>query len=232
MLAVWWLHRKITFQQAGLPYLYRLATFPNEVDRKTAEFIVAMSKPDPAGPVPPICKHLIISGPLESGKSSLAVGIGTEFAFRMGIGRYTTLVKLLQSVITKEGGPAHTEFNDGRILWPWETSDLLIIDDVDVISDLIPESMGDGATGRQAANLCLAALKSSIAPELLDGLKHRRTVWVLGDIPDGELARCRAMIADVIGIDPDEIKTLDLTMKVKDALRFRPAPSRAVQVKQ
>src|SRR5262249_56648949 len=43
-LAVWWLRRKITFQQAGGPYLYRLATFPNEVDRPTAEFLVEMSK--------------------------------------------------------------------------------------------------------------------------------------------------------------------------------------------
>jgi hypothetical protein len=28
-IGVWWLRRKIAFQQAGLPYLYRLANFPN-----------------------------------------------------------------------------------------------------------------------------------------------------------------------------------------------------------
>ena len=37
-------------------------------------------------PVP--CRHLLITGPLRSGKTSLAVGIGTEFAFALGIGRY------------------------------------------------------------------------------------------------------------------------------------------------
>src|SRR5262249_52175580 len=31
LVSYWWLSRKITFQQAALPYLYRLANFPNNI---------------------------------------------------------------------------------------------------------------------------------------------------------------------------------------------------------
>jgi hypothetical protein len=231
-LAFVWLRVKITFQQAGLPYLYRLATFPNNIDRKIAEFIVEISKPGQAGPAVPNGKHFLISGPLDSGKSSLAVGIGTEFAFRLGIGRYTTLIKFLESAIADERQPGQPEFNDGRILWPWETSDLLIIDDVDVVNELIPGSGEQMVIERQVARQRIAALQARVRPDLLKTLKNRRTVWVVGDAHDRELVEWQTMIANVLGIEPAEIKTLDLTMKIQQALLARAAPTPAEQVEQ
>jgi hypothetical protein len=231
-LAFWWLRRKITFQQAGLPYLYRLATFPNEVDRTTAEFLVEMSKPTDSGTGPARGMHFIVAGDLDSGKSSLAVGVGTEFAFRMGVGRYTTLVKLLESAMRFRGDglPEH-EFDDGRILWPWQTADLLIIDDVELNLSLLGLPPGKESTEALAVRL-KDTLQSTINPALLQSMSGRRTVWVLGEIHGASLSRWRDVIAEIIRVPAVEIRTLDLTMKVEEALRMRAVPSPAQQVKQ
>src|SRR5262249_22060475 len=78
LIGKWWLVRKIVFQQAGLPYLYRLANFPkqdnqkhkNQKDPFPKEFIESVCNPEKDGPL-----HLIIGGEPDTGKTSLAVGI-------------------------------------------------------------------------------------------------------------------------------------------------------------
>jgi len=226
-----WLRKKITFQQAGLPYLYRLANFPSPIPKASAQFIVNLSKPSAPDTPPTIADHLIIAGPLDSGKSSLAVGIGTEFAFRMGIARYTTLSKLLQAAL-KDGQWDKPEFDDGRILWPWQTSDLLIVDDVDVISDHVPGTSMAVETERQIVQSRVNTLKSQIPPVLQDALKYRRTVWVVGDINDGELLRWQKLIADMIETSLDRVQTVLLKQKVYELDPNRPSPSKEEQIQQ
>jgi hypothetical protein len=231
LLGYAWLRRKLTFQQAGLPYLYRLANFPSPIDKETAEFIVRLSKPSPPGESPTIAHHLIIAGPLDSGKSSLAVGIGTEFAIRMGIGRYTTLAKLLQAVF-KDGQWDKPEFDDGRILWPWQTSDLLVVDDVEVLSDHIPGKPMDVETKHRIAQFRVDTLKAQIPAALQAALKYRRTVWVVGEIDDGELTRWRSLIASVISVPSDQVRTLSFHQKLNELDPDRPMPTSAEQVDQ
>lgn len=164
-IGVWWLRRKIFFQQAGLPYLYRLANFSSTIETagmdddekkkeraKLIEFIDGLASApkdrsgtheiDPNKGLPR--RHLIITGSRGAGKSGLAAGIGTEFAFNCGIGRYTTMSELVQYVQNPTISALQPrepnqrplpkaedqEFNDGRILWKWPSVDLLIIDDI------------------------------------------------------------------------------------------------------
>ncbi len=226
-----WLRRKLTFQQAGLPYLYRLANFPGPIDKLTAEFIVRLIKPSPPGEPPTIAHHLIIAGPLDSGKSSLAVGIGTEFAIRMGIGRYTTLAKLLQAAL-KDGQWDKPEFDDGRILWPWQTSDLLVVDDVDVLSFGTPGKPIEVETKHRIAQFHVDTLKAQIPAVLQSALKYRRTVWVVGEIDDGELTHWRQLIASMISVPTDQVRTLRFHQKIMDLDPNRPMPSAAERVDQ
>jgi hypothetical protein len=156
-VGVWWVRRKIIFQQAGLPYLYRIANFSSTIvatDDKgrqvLIDFIAGLAGPPPGidgtheiGEKFPR-RHLVITGSQRSGKSSLAAGIGTEFAFNGGIARYTTMSQLAQYVRNQKTlvpdvrapnqrklpREDEQEFNDGRILWQWPSVDLLIIDDM------------------------------------------------------------------------------------------------------
>jgi hypothetical protein len=176
--------------------------------------------------------HFVVAGDLDSGKSSLAVGVGTEFAFRMGVGRYITLVKLLESAIRFRGDglPDH-EFDDGRILWPWQSADLLIVDDVELNLSLLGLAPGEESSEDLAMRL-KKTLQSTINPLLLQSMGRRRTVWVLGEIHGASLSRWRDVIAEIINVPPSEIHTLDLTMKVEEALMIRAVPGPAQQVKQ
>ena len=161
----------------------------------------------------------------------VAGSIGTEFAIRMGIGRYTTLAKLLQTVL-KDQQWDKPEFDDGRILWPWQTSDLLVVDDVDVLSDHIPGTPMDVETKHRIAQSHVDTLKAQIPAVLQTALKYRRTVWVVGEIDDGELTRWRNPIANVISVPTDQVRTLRFHQRLKDLDPNRPTPTAAQQVDQ
>ena len=171
-VAIWWLRIKILFQQAGLPYLYRLPNFDGVFDvakgadgkydpvatKSATDFIVGLTAPPPNLATTTATdamrrQHLILTGPLNSGKSSLAVGLATEFAFAGGIGRFTDMSDLVQYLASRIAAKANATappdpavklpsaqargvnpiehvFDDGRILWRWPSVDLLVIDDV------------------------------------------------------------------------------------------------------
>jgi hypothetical protein len=252
-LGVWWLKRKITFQQAGLPMMYRLAIFPNYLGqgadlKANVDFIDEL-----IDPTKPSGRHLVIAGPPLAGKSSLATGVGTEFAFNMGIGRYTTLIRLLESEPVKNPqSDAPTEFQDGRILWPWETSDLLVVDDVDYVSGY-SKRVERHALARAAARAAAAdgghhhaavataepvaseadsiaqieaALRERLEPDFLKGLAQRRSVWVVGDGSDAVAADWLAMVQRLLGLTgtPDAVRLVHLKMTIPQALKAKGAP--------
>ena len=195
-VSIWWLRRKLTFQQAGLPYLYRLANFPNFLSsdpataKSVVEFVLKMIDPKPQ-----VTKQLIISGKSNSGRSPLAVGIGTEFAFKLGIARYTSLTTLLAlhdkekaawaadsttaDPTTRYAKKPETdkEFNDGRILWPWETAQLLIVDDVDQVLGILPT----GTSSEDCVRMLSEKLRNEYGDLLTKLAKIPRIVWVLSD---------------------------------------------------
>jgi cytochrome c5 len=246
-LAYWWLRRKIAFQQAGLPYLFRVANFKGELSdaQKAAIRHIAgiPEKPDRVhvhevlffwlsrsireqirqrethllkDPLTP--QHLVISGPLASGKTPLATGIGTEYAFALGIGRYISAIKLLELAQTQPNNNYRIEPEDGRILWPWRGCDLLIVDDVDAAVK-IPwgndNAAIDGAAAGQPQNVdAPQAFRNALIQILggkhpLDWLRNRRSVWVVGDPQRADV--WTAIIAELMGIDrAEEIMSIRL----------------------
>lgn len=219
-VAFWWLRRKLAFQQAGLPYLYRLANFSSDVttivkdaaaaianlkDRKILMLGTVFGR-DIVRASKPVTRHLLLTGPLGAGKTSLAVGIGTEFAFALGLGRYLSAAKLVQ-LAAYRGSPANQmEYADGRVLWPWRECELLVIDDVDAG---VVTSNGTEARLIRPDDLVAAVMVNG--PQTLHWLGKRRSVWVVGDYADAE--SWKAAIAGLMGIGPDEIMTVELKLK-------------------
>lgn len=223
-IGVWWLRRKITFQQSGLPYLYRLANFPPNLTDAAVRQVQALLNPR----VVPDCRHLVLAGPIGAGKTSLAAGIGTEFAFRMGIGRYTTLVKLLQSNLKDSRGGVQ-EFQDGRTLWPWQNSDLLVVDDVDNAGDMAASLTHPSVLTEPPIGQVKIALSQLLDDTVKAGLAGRRTVWVIGDT---DPTPWMVMLQEVFGITGGTIgnvvlkETIEQGMARKQAIPKRPVTTR------
>ena len=218
-IAFWWLKRKLAFQQAGLPFLFRLANFrfalspqnlgtvgaiANLKEREVSFYQVCFGA-DEIAPNAPSIRHVLLTGPLGSGKTTLAVGTGTEFAFALGIGRYLTAAKLIQSIAdTKDAPDDQMELDDGRTLWPLRQSDLLIVDDLDA---------GVSVEGGAALHLVRPgdfcnALGGGGA-STLKWLGARRSIWVIGD---KTLAPAwLTAIAQLIGVPSEEILQIDLS---------------------
>jgi hypothetical protein len=76
------------------------------------------------------------------------------------------------------------------------------------------------------------ALKAQIPAVLQTALKYRRTVWVVGEIDDGELTRWRNLIASMISVPTDQVRTLRFHQRLKDLDPNRPMPTAAEQVNQ
>jgi hypothetical protein len=194
-IAYWWLRWKLNFQQAGLPFFYRLANFKSKIEpdtrvadivsisnvtNKKIRFRDVVFRPDQE--VEPSLKpsHLVIAGPIGSGKTSLVVGIGTEFALSLQIVRYLTAVKLLQLLESKPE-PRVMEKDGGRLLWPWRDSDLLIIDDLDEGRSSNSEEPGY-AISYVAPDAFKIAVMQRTQNEGLPWLRKVRSVWVVGDV--------------------------------------------------
>jgi len=223
-IAFWWLKRKLVFQQAGLPYQYRLATFTGDLDKASANnirelanassrgtpwwrFLFCADRPHTGHPRE---RHLVVSGPLNSGKTSLAVGIGTESAFSLHIGRYVSAVKLLQLLEEQVLDHTQTEYADGRILWPLHSSELLIIDDV----AQPPEAAGGAATNYVDPNQY-----QGVVGDRLRWLGERRSVWVVGD--QRRIEEWKVAVSVIIGVPTDQIMTVVLRGPLPIAPNFQ-----------
>jgi len=159
----WWLSRKKCFQQSDVPVVYRLSNvqidFENSSEEKKLvnailEFV--SMKGD--------WRHMLISGPLQSGKTTLACAIGAEHTFRLGPARYLTYLAFLQ-ISNLKRDPTSTQ---NRPLWSLEESNIIILDDIDI----------SGSGPEIEAKRLLDAIRA----EDLGKSNERRTIWVLSDV--------------------------------------------------
>jgi hypothetical protein len=174
VLAPRWLAQKITWQKAALPYLFRLAdalpTLAEEPARRLQELIDA-----PAPPGDLVCQ-VLIGGPIGSGRTAMATGIGTEFAFKRCKVRYLSFGALLEFAASAKISPYPDDTGPANIqYWHWFDAQVVIIDD---IGPLIAAS---AATGDDSVVRFNKLLRTGLA-SINDILARCHTIWVLGEL--------------------------------------------------
>jgi hypothetical protein len=243
-VSYWWLRRKITFQQANLPYLYRLATFPNNLPKaspvgmgrdEAVAFITSLIDPESkTDSKAPWTGHLILSGVADAGKSTLAVAIGTEFVFKLGLARYLSMVKLLQfsspqkaptSAVAPREMRVDEEFDDGRVLWRWDRVQLLIVDDVDDIARVGHEDKNPTPEQIAAYNLRVKQVLEARFEDILEPLRTRpRTIWVCNN-PVNPVG-LKNILESILGYQNMQIIHLEKTIEEVRAEKHLPRPTR------
>jgi hypothetical protein len=203
--ACYWLRQKIFFQQADAPYLYRLASYPQYLKHPTDSTLIENLVRDKSSAV----RHILLVGALGSGKTSLGIGIATEFAFRLGVARFISMIKLTQCGLMRhrirKGLHPNTTFDDGRTLWPLQLVELLVIDDLDG---------GTGTTKLILPEDVRSALLHALGDDYFTRLgRHGRTVWIASDVQKKEL--WRDMISGLLGDGGSgtEVHTVELRVK-------------------
>jgi hypothetical protein len=198
LIAPEWLRQKIIWQKAGLPYLFRLADAQLSMSREAAKQIQNLI--DQGAPRNPdlLPRQVIVGGPIGSGRTTIAAGIGTEFAFNKTKVRYMSFDTLLEcasrsssSHFENDPGPANINY------WPWSEAQVLIIDDIGpLISAREQQQRADLEKFQKAVHHDLAAIKSVLA--------RRHTVWVIGDLrPNGETATVTNSLGQFAGVVAD-----------------------------
>jgi hypothetical protein len=176
----WCLPQKMYFQQAGLPFLFRLPEFTAPV----AETGVGLINGFTAAVGSETQQHLAIFGRLETGKTSLAVGIGTEAAFAGKVVRYLTFTKLCEIGLGEEPpAPRNTR------LWKWRDSELLILDDV--VGGLRLFGKGRGVSPADSLK--------SVLGELAGSLAGRQVIWVIDGNDSADAAQWISAIRTLLG---------------------------------
>jgi hypothetical protein len=242
-IAAYWLRRKVALQQSDVPFLYRLANFPkNFADLGNVAGKDGVSVPknfaDPDKYVriirslveedDPQFRHVVLTGPLNSGKTSLAVGTATEFGYRVGKCRFISLVKLAQTRLSpgpgkmeRPGRHAGTTFQDGRTIWPLEGVELLVVDDADVD---VPQLKFDPQQIKSALN-------AQLGPDFFREMKERRTLWVAGMKDDDDRAKMwRKIIAELL-TDNDETRVGRVALGQKLQSTIQPGPLTAAKAR-
>jgi hypothetical protein len=184
-VAVWlaprWLRQKIIWQKAALPYLARLADVERSMGPDVAK---ALQKLIDDG-APPTTKptQIIIGGPVGSGRTQFAAGIGTEFAFNKIKTRYISVQSLLEFAAAAQPSKYPDDYGPINVnYWPWSEAQVIIIDDIGPL--IAPQHDHSEAIIEHFRNILSQELKP-----IAGVLAKCHTVWVIGDLyPPGSTA--------------------------------------------
>lgn len=116
----YWYLTKMYVQNAHYPFQMRFSQWGGNLNNADKETVIHFLRQPTTG------KHLFIFGGRNTGKTSLAVGIATEFSNKHKTCCYSTAIKIFNLFSI----PEHELKEDKDILWTIRSSELLVIDDI------------------------------------------------------------------------------------------------------
>lgn len=198
----YWMAKKVCFQQADLPYQYRLSDFPSDIGKQSVGEMIDFYKVKPNS-----FNHLIIFGKRQTGKSNMAIGIGTESSFILNKVRFATYFNFLQLV--DEDTSKRVYFN-GKYIWNWNEVEILIIDDVNPVSE----------QGELIKPIDVASSINSLKKDTKEELLNTKTVWVIGlpeTYSDSLISDWHKMFSECLETEMNKIGCVVLTKPISQA---------------
>lgn len=194
--AYYWYTTKICQQQADFPFQFRLSQWAGgltEEQKRTVLHFLAQGLNHQS-------QHLLVTGAINSGKTSIGIGIGNELAIQHQAVSYVTATKLLELFYLPN--PAL----ENNRLWHWRNAGTLIIDDIN-------PALPNGAT---AIFLSSAIMKAHLqnpffGQQNTTALLQQNVIWILGSGTGGQaqLSDWQSMLQQ-LGIAPANIVWLHL----------------------
>ncbi len=190
-----WFRTKTYLQYARLPVQLRLTQWSGPLKEEETGTVTGYLEVARASGG----NHLIIFGGRKSGKSLLAVGLGTEMAVRSFSCSYCTAIKLAH--LLSLGEDELLTAGEGEV-WTWRSASFLIIDDINPGSPLSQVFLTPSGI--------LSLLGMSDHPmKNRQILSAKNVVWVVGNISDEEELEWKDMLVQ-IGVHEEKIRSVRL----------------------
>ncbi len=190
-----WYRTKTYMQYARLPVQFRLSQWSGPLREEETGTVTGFLKVSAQSGG----NHLIIFGGRKSGKSLLAVGLGTEMAVRSFTCSYCTAIKLAHLLSLDESDLL--DAGEGEV-WTWRSASFLIIDDINPGSPLSQIFLSPSGV--------LSLLGASDEPmKNRQILSSKNVVWVVGNTSDEEEQEWKDMLVQ-IGVGEGRISSVRL----------------------
>ncbi|MBK8805813.1 MAG: hypothetical protein IPO21_03820 [Bacteroidales bacterium] len=164
ILFIYWYTVKMYIQSAYFPFQFRLSQWMCKISNEDKDKIDKLEKK--------CCKNqIIIFGGRDTGKTSLAVALATEYSIIKIACQYTTVFKFVESCLNSEQKLIEMY---PHLLWTWRKSECLVIDDV---------NPGNPFQDVVTPEFIRTALEKneSLKNENYSALSNKTVIWVVGE---------------------------------------------------
>lgn len=214
----YWFVTKIYLQTAQFPFQMRLSQFNKEISDENVDKVLQFRNKTDFG------NHLLVFGAANTGKSSLSIGLATEFSIAHGKCYYTTVMKLFSMFFKPDDDDSREN------LWTWRSASLLIIDDINAGDPVQPDIV---TADKFLRFLRTDMIKGSenLKKVNIDAFKEKNVIWVLGNEPDSisRQQKWDALFRE-LEVDDCKITVVNLTKPVEVKMpRTMPEPSLSYQ---
>lgn len=181
---------------ARFPFQFRLSQWDFHIEDENklkVDTFLGASKTDG--------EHLLIFGSLNTGKTSLGVGILNELSIRNNSCLYVSAIKMFNYFFKDEG-----DVLESHEIWNWKTADYVMIDDINPSEPIQDELISPKK---------LLSFIDTLKPENKENralLKNKNIIWVLGNKQPKDIAHkdtWKKMLLD-IGIEEHKIAKVNL----------------------
>jgi len=169
LLFKYWYPVKMYMQYSFFPFQFRISQWQHSLNEKDKnEVLELINKKEK--------KHFLIFGDENSGKTSLGVGIATEFSIKRSVAFYTTAIKFTK-LLQNSDDSLKKNF---QLEWSWRQSEILVIDDIaaggDVETIIKPSFFEDVNNSSEFKDSNLSALQNKSVMWIV-GKESNKEIW-------------------------------------------------------